>query len=164
MSSLSRYRLVTHWVTRAPIERVWDLILHSEHWPRWWQGVEEVRDLTPHIDGVGNVRHYIWRSALRYRVTFDIKLTQLEPMRFLEGAASGEVVGWGRWYLRTVNGAVDVIYDWDVEVANPLWRLLSPIGRPIFRWNHHRLMHLGAVGLARELGYEVNCEADPKVD
>lgn len=160
MADPTRHRLVTRWRTVAPVERAWELILRSEHWPRWWKGVESVAELAPaRPDGTGNVRHYVWRSALGYRLRFDITSTRVEPLLLLEGQATGEVQGWGRWHFRSALNLTDIVYEWDVEVVNPTMRLLSPLARPLFEWNHHYLMRQGARGMARELGHDVACEA-----
>lgn len=164
MTELSRYLLITRWHTAAPVEPVWELILHSEHWTRWWKGVESVADIVPaRPDGTGNVRRYVWRSALGYRLRFDVKATRVEPLLLLEGEATGEVQGWGRWHFRSAPDLTEIVYEWDVEVVNVGMRLLSPLARPLFRWNHHYLMAQGARGLARELGYDVACEAIPSI-
>lgn len=160
-TTTNKYRLLTRWRTDASIEPVWNLILHSENWPRWWKGVESVHELETGDGGLGNVRRYTWRSALGYRLRFEIKVTRAIPFTLLEGKASGDVRGWGRWHFQQAPGGTAVRYDWDVEIARPGLRLLSPIARPLFRWNHQHLMRLGARGLARELGRPVLCEAIP---
>src|SRR5438045_973467 len=100
MSAWTRYRLVTRWRTPAPLERVWDVILHADDWPTWWKGLERVDAIAPgRADGIGAVRRYVWRSAMAYRVIFDIESTRIEPLRLLEGKASGQVAGWGRWHF-----------------------------------------------------------------
>lgn len=157
----THYRLISRWRTFAPIEPVWELILHSEDWPRWWNGVKSVREIDPGRGGIGNVRRYVWRSAVGYKLCFDVEVTRVEPLQLLEGAAHGEVSGWGRWHFRSLTTATEIVYEWDVQVQDRGLRWLSPIGRPLFEWNHHRLMRAGAEGLARELGREVVCEAIP---
>jgi uncharacterized protein YndB with AHSA1/START domain len=38
---MADYAFVTIWRFKAPQEKVWDLIFHSENWPEWWPGVEK---------------------------------------------------------------------------------------------------------------------------
>jgi len=45
-----------------------------------------------------------------------------------------------------------VIYDWRVRTTKRWMNLASPIARPIFKWNHDRVMRWGGEGLARHLG------------
>ena len=156
----NRYHLCTLWRTPSPLERVWPLILHSENWPRWWRGVEQARTVRANEgdDGVGSIVHYVWRSTLGYRLRFDVEATQVVPHVLLEGAARGDVRGIGRWRFRRVADATEIHHAWDVEVERPGLRLIAPVARPLFEWNHRRLMRLGARGLARELGQPVACE------
>jgi hypothetical protein len=164
VTELSRYRLITRWRTEAPVEPAWELIVHSERWPRWWKGVESVVEIAPgRADGIGTVRRYVWRSALGYRLHMQITSTRIERLVLLEGEAAGEVRGWGRWHFRSDPRLTEIVYEWDVEIVNRAMRLLSPVARPLFKWNHHYLMTQGARGLARELGYDVACVALPSI-
>ncbi len=42
---MARYEFVTIWNFKAPQQKVWDLIFHSDDWPLWWPGVEKVERL-----------------------------------------------------------------------------------------------------------------------
>ena len=35
---MSDYEFVTIWNFDAPLERVWEIIKHSESWSEWWKG------------------------------------------------------------------------------------------------------------------------------
>ena len=73
----------------------------------------------------------------------------------LEGRASGELAGSGRWRLFEAQGRTASTWDWDVETTARWMNLLGPLARPAFMWNHDRVMRQGAEGLARELGVEL---------
>ena len=45
MPPAREYKFVTVWKTDAPLEKVWNEIYHSERWPEWWRGVEEVVEI-----------------------------------------------------------------------------------------------------------------------
>ena len=42
-------------------------------------------------------------------------------------------------------------YDWIVEVTKPWMRLSAPLLRPVFAWNHGKVMGWGYQGLTRKL-------------
>jgi uncharacterized protein YndB with AHSA1/START domain len=150
---VSEYRFLTTWCLEAPIEAIWDALHESEHWPQWWRGVERVVELEPGDgDGVGQLARYTWRSRLPYELTFEIRSTRSERPHLLEGQASGELAGTGRWRLFEADGATAVLYEWDVSTTRAWMNLLAPIARPIFAWNHDYVMRNGAEGLARLLG------------
>jgi hypothetical protein len=79
--------------------------------------------------------------------------TRVEHRRLLEGVASGELAGTGRWRFFTAAGGVTAVtYEWDVHTTAWWMNLVSPVARPLFAWNHNHVMRAGAEGLARRLG------------
>jgi uncharacterized protein YndB with AHSA1/START domain len=153
------YRFLTTWLLACERERVWEAIYDSEEWPRWWRGVERVVEVTPGDEnGVGQLGRYTWRSKLPYELTFDMLTTRVERPRLLEGEASGQLAGTGRWRLFEQEGApavTAVTYEWNVATTKRWMNLLSPIARPAFEWNHDWVMGHGAEGIAKLLGCEL---------
>jgi uncharacterized protein YndB with AHSA1/START domain len=150
-----QFNLVTEWRIEAPVERVWQELEHPDEWPQWWRAVKRVEmGRAGDAAGVGAERRITWRTALPYELTFDIRTTRIEPMALIEGRASGELDGTGRWTLRTEDGAVLVRYDWQVSLGRPWMRTLAPLLRPAFAWNHGVVMRWGREGLCRRLGVE----------
>jgi len=150
---MNQYALVTEWHLAAPIERVWDAIHAVEDWPRWWRYVKAVVELRKGDEhGVGAVRRFTWGSRLPYSLSFEMRASQVRRPTFMEGIATGELSGCGRWHLATEGTATRVRYDWTVETTRPWMNLLAPILAPVFRWNHGQVMAEGGRGLARHLG------------
>ena len=146
------YRFVTVWHIEAPLEAVCDAIYHSLNWPQWWRNVESVEELVPgDARGIGSVRRYTWRGRLPYRLTFDICVVHVEPLAAIEGIASGDVEGRGRWLFSTDGDVTIVRYDWQVRTT-PMWmNLLALCARPFIEWNHNAVMRQGGEALARRL-------------
>jgi len=150
---VSGYEFLTTWVLEAPRERVWDAIWESERWPEWWRGVERVVEVERGDDeGIGQLSRYTWRSKLPYELEFEMRTTRVERPRLLEGQASGELSGVGRWRLYEEDGTTAVIYEWNVSTTKRWMNALSPLLRPAFEWNHDWVMGHGGIGLARLLG------------
>jgi uncharacterized protein YndB with AHSA1/START domain len=153
--SYSDYRFVTRWTIPAPIDRVWRELMTPDEWPTWWRGVERVELLRPGTGlGVGALRRYTWKSRLPYRLSFTMETTRIDELRTIEGEATGELQGRGRWSLDFSDGQTRVEYVWEVETTKRWMRLLSPLARPLFAWNHDVVMEWGRVGLLRRLGLE----------
>ncbi len=156
---MSEYAFLTRWSFQAPIEQVWDLIAKAEDWPGWWPGVERVEVLEPGPEGeVGSLRRFTWKSRLPYRLAFDMRTTRVERPHVLEGQASGELDGTGRWELRQERDWTHVRYDWRVATSKAWMNLLAPVARPLFAWNHDVVMRWGGEGLARRLGCPLRME------
>jgi len=146
------YRFITIWCIEAPIEEVCEAIYHSLSWPQWWRNVERVEELAPgDARGIGSVRRYTWKGRLPYRLTFDIRVSHIDPLVTIEGIASGDVEGLGRWSF-TTDGTVTIVrYEWQIRTTSAWMNLLALFARPFFKWNHHAVMQQGGEGLARML-------------
>ena len=121
------YRFLTTWCLEAPVDHVWEAIHDSERWPEWWKGVERVVELEAGDDeGRGALTRYTWRSRLPYNLEFDMRVVHVERPYFLEGQASGELAGEGRWRLFEANGTTAVTYEWVVHTTRPWMNALAP--------------------------------------
>ena len=147
------FHLTTEWRLEAPTDQVWALLTAVEAWPGWWKAVKRVELVQAgDADGIGAVRRMTWRTALPYALSFDMCTTRVEPNILIEGQASGELDGLGRWTLRADGATTYVRYDWIVAVSKPWMRVLAPLLRPVFAWNHKIVMGWGLEGIRPELG------------
>ena len=150
-----QFNLVSEWRLAAPVDRVWAELMRPDDWPQWWRAVKRVETLAEgDARGVGAIRRLTWGSALPYELTFEMRATRVEPMTVIEGRASGELDGTGRWTLTPDGNSTLVRYDWQIEVTKPWMRTLAPLLRPAFAWNHNVVMGWGYDGLRRRLGLE----------
>ncbi len=148
----TQFHLITDWTLEAPLESVWQALMAPEEWPSWWRAVARVERLKDgDANGVGAVRRITWRTALPYTLSFAMRVTRVEPMTLIEGRAEGELSGVGRWTPRADGAHTQVRYDWIVEVTKPWMRLAAPLLRPVFAWNHGKVMGWGYEGLTRKL-------------
>ena len=156
---MSEYHLLSEWQLAAPIERVWEALVRPQDWPRWWPYVEQaVPVATGNGRGIGARTQYLWSSRLPYRLAFEMRTTRAEPPLLLEGEASGDLEGRGRWRLARAGGATLVRYEWRVRPTKRWMNMLGPLLAPLFAWNHDQVMRAGGRGLARYLGANhVNC-------
>ena len=153
---MAEYRFSTTWQVKAPLQTVWDILCHSDMWPHWWKSLEQIIEIEKgDLQGIGALHRYTWKGVLPYRITFDIHVLTIMPLRLLEGQASGEVEGIGQWSL-FFNGTDTIVrYDWHIRTNTRWMNCLAPIAAPLFRWNHDSVMREGAKGLARKLGTRV---------
>ncbi len=146
------FHLVSLWSLPAPVDQVWEAIVAVECWPRWWKYVQQVNCLQKGDErGRGAIRHYVWTSRLSYRLSFVMRVTRVERPFFLEGVASGELTGVGRWSLIPEGDTTRVRYEWIVRPTKPWMAFGALLLAPAFRWNHNQVMAEGGRGLARYL-------------
>ena len=149
---MADYSFVTTWNIRAPLDDVWHTLLDSRSWPSWWASVLRVDELLPGDSRkVGNLSDITWRGALPYTLTFRVLVTTVTPMEYMDGLASGDLDGRGRWYFSHDQGVTQVRYAWDVRTGKAWMNALAPLLRPLFRWNHDVVMRKGGEGLAKKL-------------
>jgi uncharacterized protein YndB with AHSA1/START domain len=159
----ARYSFETVWKVEAPVEPVWQAISHPLKWPQWWKGVVAVKELEPgDEDGMGALHRYSWKSALPYRLDFDMRVTEVNEPTRLEGTADGELRGTGTWTFEPDGASTVVRYNWDIETTRPWMNALAPLLRPAFEWNHDWVMRSGARGLGELLGTHVEHIEAPK--
>ncbi len=151
--AVTHFVLITDWQFDAPLDRVWALIEATGDWPSWWRAVKKVELIERGDDqDVGTVRRLTWGTALPYDITFDVRTVRVEPRTLIEGRAFGELDGVGVWTLCEENGVTHVRYDWRVEVTKAWMRLFAPLLRPVFAWNHNKVMGRGYEGAVKRLG------------
>jgi hypothetical protein len=144
--------LLSEWRLAAPADSVWDGLRDVAAWPAWWPCVASVEILEPgDADGVGARHRIAWTTALPYRLAFETRLTQVRALQRIEIAATGEIEGVGSWTLEPGPGFCLARYRWQVALRRPWMRLLGPVLRPVFAWNHGQVMERGRRGLERHL-------------
>lgn len=161
MTAMKEYDFRTIWVIEAPIEAVWDVIVASERWPEWWPYLESVVEIDKGDScGIGSIRRYTWGCSLPYRLDFQVLVTKIERPVNIEGVASGDLEGVGRWIL-SANGATStrVEYLLSARSTKPWMNMAAPLLGWFFRWNHHRVMKSGQDGL----NYFIRCAQKPVV-
>lgn len=147
-----QYEFVTIWRIRAPIEAVWEELVHPELWPTWWRGVQSVETIEHGENGgLGSIHRFRWKSRLPYVLTFQTRAVRLDPPRLLEVEATGELAGSGLWQLSSDGDVTVARYDWKVRATHPVMRFFAPVARPLFVWNHDLSMARGLEGLTKRL-------------
>ncbi|MFI7589250.1 SRPBCC family protein [Spongisporangium articulatum] len=150
------FRMVTLW--RLPAERtaVWEALADVRGWPRWWPGIEAVELLEPGDDaGLGRTARLTVDSGLGYRLTFTVRVTQVDEGRGLTARSIGHLVGTGHVVLadttfpRGVGTAVTTV--WEVALTRWWMRPLVPLGAPVLRRRHDVVMRRGERGLQEQL-------------
>jgi uncharacterized protein YndB with AHSA1/START domain len=151
--SASQFNLVTDWRFPAPVEPIWAELMAPEQWPDGWRAVKRVTPIREgDAQGIGAERRFTWRTALPYELSFTMRAVRIEPMHLIEGIARGEIDGVGRWTLSPEGEGTLVRYTWEIALTKPWMRLLSPVLRPAFAWNHHVVMGWGEADLRQRLG------------
>lgn len=151
--TMARYHFVTEFRVAAPRRRAWEVFIDTASWPSWWRWLDDFEVLAEGDgEGVGARHRLVFRTPLRYRLTTRTEVVAVQPPALLENRAEGELAGIGRWDLEDVGSATAVRYTWIVATTKRWMNVIAPLARPVFGWNHDRLMRDFARGFADALG------------
>jgi len=154
MAGMSDFSLTTRWLIPAPIDQVWDCLMATEHWSSWWRYVARVDNAADDDAlGVDSVRRYLWRTCLPYSLALDLRVTKITPGRSFTVEVTGDLIGSGSCALayQENEAATELLFVWNVSLAKAWMKRWTGIARPLFVWNHRRVMKSGEEGLTRHL-------------
>jgi uncharacterized protein YndB with AHSA1/START domain/quercetin dioxygenase-like cupin family protein len=129
------YVFVDEWDVAAPPQAVFDALADARTYPEWWTPVY----LDVDAEGpptLGKVSRQHFKGRLPYHLHTTSTITRLEPPRVVQGDVEGDLRGRGTWTLTPTATGTHVRFDWRVLADRPLLRTLTPVLRPVFRWNH----------------------------
>ena len=129
------YRFVDEWDVAAPPAAVFHAISEARTYPQWWRPVYIDVDASGEPE-VGKESRQHFKGRLPYHLHTRSRITRLEPPHVIEADVDGDLRGHGKWTLTEIPEGTHVRFDWQVFADKPLLRVLTPILRPAFRWNH----------------------------
>ena len=151
----TRYRFLTEFELSSSPAAVEDALRDVDTWGTWWRWARRVESLTPERGVVGARYRNRIATPLLYGFTYDTELIDVTD-ELIRLNVSGDLAGTGLFHFRaTDSGGSFLSFDWSVETRKDWMNLLAPVARPIFIWNHHRLMTDFGEGLGRATGGEL---------
>lgn len=147
------FSLISNWSVRGRIEDVAEILADPERFPDWWGEVYLSIEITAPGDenGIGRTVDVHSRGWLPYTLRWTGRLVETDPPHRSVIDATGDLNGQGIWTLRQNGEMAEINYDWTVVVEKPWMRIMAPVLRPVFAWNHRWAMAKGEEGLVREM-------------
>jgi hypothetical protein len=146
MSAPTFYRFRSEWELDAARAHVFAVLRKGESYERWWPQVKRSARLS---DGRYEL---VARSFLPYELRMVLTESVIdEGAGVLEANLEGDLEGFSRWTLREREGRTIATFDEEVVTHKRLLNVLSPIARPLLRYNHTVMMRAGERGLRRYL-------------
>jgi uncharacterized protein YndB with AHSA1/START domain/quercetin dioxygenase-like cupin family protein len=133
---LEPYVFVDEWDVTAPPEAVFDALADTRTYPRWWRPVYlDVQSAGPVEVGAESRQHF--KGRLPYHLHTRSVIAQMDPPHRVTADVDGDLRGRGTWTLTPTPYGTKVRFAWQVHADRKLLRLLTPVLRPMFRWNHN---------------------------
>jgi uncharacterized protein YndB with AHSA1/START domain/quercetin dioxygenase-like cupin family protein len=130
------YVFVDEWDVAAPPEAVFAAIADARTYPEWWRPVYlDVDADGPAALGKESRQHF--KGRLPYHLHTRSVVVAMDPPHTITGEVDGDLRGRGTWTLTPSAAGTHVRFDWQVHADRRLLRLLTPLLRPVFRWNHN---------------------------
>ena len=146
MPGLRDYRFTSYWRVRATVEEAYAALHDLESYPAWWP---EVKEATRVDDKTFALR---CRSTLPYDLVFHTTQAVEDPSSgILEASMTGDLEGFSRWTITAEGAGTLAVFEEEVEAKKRLLRVLAPVARPVFRFNHELMMRHGESGLRARL-------------
>jgi uncharacterized protein YndB with AHSA1/START domain len=142
----AEYVFVDEWDVDAPQERVFDALADARTYPQWWTPVYSEVDVDGPPD-VGRTSRQRFKATLPYTLSTVSTITAMDRPHSFEIEVEGDLRGRGTWTLTPRDGTVHVRFDWRVFADRALLRVLTPVLRPLFRWNHNVAIKAAMEGL-----------------
>ena len=129
------YVFVDEWDVAAPPATVFAVLADARTYPDWWRPVylEVTADGPPALGAVAD-QHF--KGRLPYHLRTRAMIVAFEPPSRIEADVDGDLRGRGIWTLTPSPAGTHVRFDWTVHADRRLLRVLTPVLRPVLRWNH----------------------------
>jgi hypothetical protein len=130
------YVFIDEWDVDAPQEAVFDALADARTYPEWWRPVYITveADCAPEV---GCVSMQEFKGRLPYHLNTRSEIVRMERPREFEVSVVGDLTGKGIWTFTPSGSGVHIHFDWRVIADRALLRILTPVLRPVFRWNHN---------------------------
>jgi mannose-6-phosphate isomerase-like protein (cupin superfamily)/uncharacterized protein YndB with AHSA1/START domain len=133
--SADEYVFVDEWDVAAPVQAVFELLADARTYPDWWGRVYiDVQADGPPEPGRVSEQHF--KGPLPYHLRTRSTITVYEPPHRVGADVVGDLSGIGLWTLTPTDAGTHVRFDWRALADKPIVKALTPVLRPLFRWNH----------------------------
>jgi uncharacterized protein YndB with AHSA1/START domain/quercetin dioxygenase-like cupin family protein len=133
---MAPYVFVDEWDVAAPPEAVFDALADTRTYPRWWRPVYLDVESAGSVE-VGAESRQHFKGRLPYHLHTRSVIAALDPPHRVTADVDGDLRGRGTWTLTPTADGTHVRFDWQVHADRKLLRVLTPVLRPMFRWNHN---------------------------
>ena len=145
----TRYRFLTEFELSSSPSAVETTLRDVDTWSTWWRWARRIESLTSQRGVVGARYRNRIATPLLYGFTYDTELVAVTD-ELIRLNVSGDLEGTGLFrFQATESGGSFLSFEWAVETRKRWMSLLAPLARPVFIWNHHRLMSDFGEGLGR---------------
>jgi hypothetical protein len=147
------YIFLERWVLAATPAEVYAALADFDQYTRWgYPAYFSARREGP--VAAGSAGKIVVQGGLPYKVNLDCAILELQPERLVSIDVTGDVIGKKMWMIRPFGEGTELISDWRCDPSWAFFRALTPVFKPLFRWNHGQCINTAVAGLAQYLHHE----------
>ena len=152
---LNHYQLSGEWCVLGRIDEVYDVLINTAEYARWWPSVfRKVIEVQPgDAYGVDRVDVLETRGWLPGLLHWQTSVEEADRPASILLQTWGDFVGTIEWRLTQEGAWAEVAYDWRLELSQPLLRRLSPLVHPLAAANLRWALERGEESLRLELAH-----------
>ncbi|MGH2474896.1 MAG: SRPBCC family protein [Candidatus Limnocylindrales bacterium] len=154
----AQYHFLSEYRLRGDPEALWAALADVPGWTAWWSWLKKVELLHPATgpDGLGASYRNTVRAPAGYGFVYTTEVTDVDHLRRIDLLSSGDIAGRGRFLIApTASEEIDLRFAWLVSTPKPWMTAIAPVARPMFNWNHDRMMRAFGGGVAKAAGLEL---------
>jgi hypothetical protein len=146
----AQYQFVDRWSVAAPLADVYEVMGNTLGYPAWWGDVFVSVEGDDGPPRPGRHATIVSRGFLPYRLRWQAQVVEANAPHSFSFTMTGDFVGGGSWaFSEEDDGTVSATFDFRPRVEKAGVKQLTPVLRPVFRWNHAWAMKHGERGLRK---------------
>jgi len=147
LNKKNQYCFNSSWDINAPLEMIWNEVIHYMKWPHWCNGLEKIEpvDTFGHLEKGNHIRS-IWKGTLPYSISFDAIIKDFIQYSFLSFNVSGDLYGEGICHFVPSHDNTTINFIWNVSPTKLWMKMSSPFARPAFIKNHDQIIEQAIAG------------------
>ena len=146
------YHFDQEWVVNAPLETVWEGLIHVDQWYRWWEGLE-FSNSTDNLPVTMTGKQYItrWKGSFPYYLDIQAVIVDARANVSISADIHGDIKGACTCRIEKTRDGTRGFFSLNVHTCNPWMTILSPFLKERFSKNHNSIMAKGIVGFTSYL-------------
>jgi hypothetical protein len=134
---------------QPPLPDVYEVVGNTLGYSDWWGDVFASVEGDDGPPRPGRQATIVSRGLLPYRLRWQAQIVEANAPHGFSFTMTGDFVGGGSWTFAESAGGVDATFDFRPRVEKAGVKQLTPLLRPVFRWNHSWALKHGERGLRK---------------
>jgi hypothetical protein len=124
----------------ATPDELWAAMARVDRYREWWPWLRR-------FDATGLAAGEVWTATVQpplpYRLTFDLLITEVRPMRVVAVDVTGDIEGTARLEVSSSRVGSELHFTSELTPTNPVLRTVGQVAAPVARYGHAWVLGTG---------------------